>query len=197
MVIPNSMVIPSVGAPPKPFLLGSDSPILIRPLRVDQKYNNNENRLRRPMSAAAKRVTIKRVYDAPAGADGTRILVDRLWPRGLTKDRAKVDAWLRDLAPSDALRKWYHSRPDEWTTFRRRYLKELSSPKAAVALEQLYGFAHGRKPLTLLFASRNQDRNNATVIQDLLNGMRKPPTGTGPAGARAARDRQAKRMPRR
>jgi len=149
------------------------------------------------MTAAANRVTIKRVYEAPARSDGTRVLVDRLWPRGLSKGRASLDAWLRKLAPSDALRKWYHSHPDEWTSFRRRYLKELNSPDAAGALDELYRLAHGKKALTLLFASRNEERNNATVLQDLLNGMRKPPTGTGPAGARAARDRQAKRLPRR
>lgn len=147
------------------------------------------------MAAAVKPVTVKRVYEPPARSDGTRVLVDRLWPRGLTKERAAVDAWLRDLAPSDALRKWFHQRPNAWLSFRRRYLKELSRPEAAPALDELYRLAHGRKRLTLLFASRNQDRNNATVLQDLLNGMRKPPTGTGPAGAKAAR-RQAKRMPR-
>ena len=148
------------------------------------------------MAAAVKPVTVKRVYEPPARSDGTRVLVDRLWPRGLTKERAAVDAWLRDLAPSDALRKWFHQRPNAWLSFRRRYLKELSRPEAAPALDELYRLAHGRKRLTLLFASRNQDRNNATVLQDLLNGMRKPPTGTGPAGAKAARHRQAKRMPR-
>jgi len=148
------------------------------------------------MAAAAKPVTVKRVYEPPTRSDGTRVLVDRLWPRGLTKERAAIDAWLRDLAPSDALRQWFHQRPNAWLSFRRRYLKELSRPEAAPALDELYRLAHGRKRLTLLFASHNQDRNNATVLQDLLNGMRKPPTGTGPAGAKAARHRQAKRMPR-
>ena len=140
---------------------------------------------------------VKRVYEPPARSDGARVLVDRLWPRGLTKDRAAIDAWLRQLAPSDALRQWFHQRPGAWLTFRRRYLKELSQPEAAPALDELYRLAHGRRQLTLLFASRNQQHNNATVLRDLLNGMRKPPTGTGPAGAKAARHRAAKRMPRR
>jgi len=140
---------------------------------------------------------VKRVYEKPARADGARVLVDRLWPRGLTKAKAAVDAWLRDLAPSDALRKWFHARPAEWVSFRKRYLKELAKPEAHDALEKLYRLAHRRKKLTLLFASRNETHNNAVVLKDLLNGMRKPPTGTGPAGARAARSRQAKRMPKR
>ena len=144
----------------------------------------------------AKRVNLKRVYEEPARSDGTRVLVDRLWPRGLSKARAAVDKWLRDLAPSDELRKWFHARPDAWTMFRKRYLKELARPESAEALGELYRLAHQRKNLTLLFASRNEDHNNATVLKDLLEGMRKPPTGTGPGGVRAVRDRQAKRMPR-
>ena len=141
-------------------------------------------------------VVVKRVYEKAAHADGKRVLVDRLWPRGLSKRRAALDAWLRDLAPSDALRKWLHASPDAWEVFRKRYLKELAQPEAIEALMELYRLARGRKRLTLLFASRDAERNNAVVLQDLLNGMRKPPTGTGPAGARTASVRQAKRMPR-
>ena len=144
----------------------------------------------------AKRVDVKRVYEEPARTDGTRVLVDRLWPRGLSKARAAVDKWLRDLAPSDALRKWFHARPDAWAMFRKRYLKELARPESAEALNELYRLANKRKKLTLLFASRNEEQNNATVLKDLLEGMRKPPTGTGPAGVRAVRYRQSKRMPR-
>jgi uncharacterized protein YeaO (DUF488 family) len=144
----------------------------------------------------AKRVNVKRVYEEPARTDGTRVLVDRLWPRGLSKARAAVDKWLRDLAPSDALRKWFHARPDAWTMFRKRYLKELARPESAEALSELYRLANQRKKLTLLFAPRNEEQNNATVLKDLLEGMRKPPTGTGPGGVRAVRDRQAKKMPR-
>jgi uncharacterized protein YeaO (DUF488 family) len=107
-----------------------------------------------------------------------------------------VDKWLRDLAPSDALRKWFHARPEAWTVFRKRYLKELARTESAQALDELYRLANRRKKLTLLFASKNKARNNAVVLKDLLEGMRKPPTGTGPGGVRAVRDRQAKRMPR-
>ncbi len=75
-------------------------------------------------------LSIKRVYEPASRTDGTRVLVDRLWPRGLTKSKAAVDEWLRDLAPSDELRRWYHARPDHWQDFRKKYLKELSQPEA-------------------------------------------------------------------
>ncbi len=132
------------------------------------------------------KVALKRVYDKPSLSDGTRVLVDRLWPRGLTKAAAKVDVWLRDLAPSDALRKWYHARPTQWLAFRKKYLEELKSPAANAALEELYALAAESKTLTLLFASKDEDRNNATVLRDLLQGMRKPPSSSGPARAAAA-----------
>ncbi len=142
-------------------------------------------------------IALKRVYAEPARTDGTRVLVDRLWPRGLTKDRASLDAWLRDLAPSDERRKWFHANPGVWATFRRCYLRELARPEASAALEELYRLADGPRQLTLLFASKNEERNNAVVLRDLLEGMRKPPTGTGPGTARTIRDRQVKRMPKR
>lgn len=142
-------------------------------------------------------VTVKRVYEKPVRADGARVLVDRLWPRGLTKERAALNAWLRELAPSDGLRHWLHARPEAWFGFRRRYLKELGRPEAAAALDELYRLANQRKRLTLLFASKDERHNHAVVLKDLLEGMRKPPTGTGPAGARRTRERQVKSMPRR
>ena len=136
-------------------------------------------------------VAIKRVYEAASRSDGARVLVDRLWPRGLTKARAGVDEWLRDLAPSDDLRRWYHARPDHWANFRKKYLKELSLPEAEDALRQLYHLAHKRKRVTLLFASKNETHNNAVVLKELLDGMRKPPTGTGPGAIQAMRKREA------
>jgi uncharacterized protein YeaO (DUF488 family) len=149
------------------------------------------------MGNSARRIQVKRIYAKPARTDGTRVLVDRLWPRGVSKGRAAIDAWLRELAPSDALRHWYHARPEIWLTFRKRYLKELAQPEAAEALDELYRLADQPKPLTLLFASKNEERNNATVLKELLEGMRKPPTGTGPGAIRAMRGREAKRMARR
>jgi len=141
-------------------------------------------------------IAVKRIYDKPGRTDGTRVLVDRLWPRGLKKEEARLDAWLRDVAPSNKLRKWFHEQPQEWLSFRRRYLKELAQPEAAEALQQLYSFAATNRPVTLLFASKNVQRNNATVLKDLLEGLRKPPTGTGPVKA-TARERKVRRMPRR
>lgn len=145
------------------------------------------------MTFAIKRVAIKRVYEAPAQSDGERVLVDRLWPRGLTKAAARVNEWLRDIAPSNELRRWYHARPDEWASFRKKYLKELSSPAAEQALHRLYQLAHKKKRLTLLFASKNETRNNAVVLKELLEGTRKPPTGTGPGAVHAVRKRAVAR----
>src|ERR1700727_3947235 len=128
-------------------------------------------------------VAIKRVYEPAAMADGTRGLVDRLWPRGLIKERAAVNEWLRDLAPSGELRQWFHQRPALWLSFRKKYLKELALPEAENALGQLYSLAHKKKRLTLLFASRDEEHNNAVVLKELLDGMRKPPHGVGPIRA--------------
>jgi uncharacterized protein YeaO (DUF488 family) len=136
-------------------------------------------------------VVVKRVYEPVKRGDGVRVLVDRLWPRGLTKERAAVHEWLRDLAPSNELRKWFHAQPDHWDSFRKKYLKELARPDAEAELLRLYLLAHARKQLTLLFASKNEERNNATVLKELLDGLRKPPTGTGPSGAKASQRRGA------
>jgi uncharacterized protein YeaO (DUF488 family) len=136
-------------------------------------------------------VAVKRVYEAVAPSDGARVLADRLWPRGLRKSDVAAVEWLRNLAPSNELRKWFHAQPDNWQLFRKRYLKELASPEAEKDLLTLYRLAHKRKRLTLLFASKNEIHNNATVLKDLLDGMRKPPTGTGPAALRSARLRGA------
>ena len=141
-------------------------------------------------------VSIKRVYEPASRTDGARVLVDRLWPRGLTKAAAGVDEWLKDLAPSNELRQWYHARPTQWEMFRKRYLKELADPACQEVLGRLYELAHKKKRLTLLFASKQETQNNATVLKELLDGMRKPPTGTGPgaissvgSGAAAVRRR--------
>jgi uncharacterized protein YeaO (DUF488 family) len=139
-------------------------------------------------------VQVKRVYEKPAKADGVRVLVDRLWPRGLGKPAAAVDEWLRDLAPSDELRQWFHAYPTAWAVFRKRYMKELSQPAASAALERLYELAKKRRRVTLLFASRNEEQNNATALKELLDGSRKPPTGTGPAASQKVRQaRNARR----
>jgi uncharacterized protein YeaO (DUF488 family) len=126
-------------------------------------------------------IVVKRVYETVLRSDGCRVLVDRLWPRGLRKSEVAAE-WLRDLAPSDELRKWFHAHPERWALFRRRYLKELATPEAENDLKKLYDLALKKSRLTLLYAAKNETNNNATVLKDLLDGMRKPPTGTGPAG---------------
>ncbi len=136
-------------------------------------------------------VSIKRVYEPAERSDGVRVLVDRLWPRGLTKEKAAIDEWLRDLAPSNELRRWYHARPGEWEAFRKKYLKELAQPEPQEALHRLYDLADKKKQLTLLFASKNGSLNNAVVLKELLEGKRKPPTGTGPGAIHAMRKREA------
>ena len=138
-------------------------------------------------------IALKRVYAEPSPQDGARVLVDRLWPRGLTKEDAALDAWLRDLAPSNELRKWFHAHPLQWGKFRERYLKELSHQAAHDALQKLYELKEQRRSLTLLFASKNEERNNALVLKQLLEGDRKPPTGTGPIRAVAAKRARAAR----
>jgi uncharacterized protein YeaO (DUF488 family) len=130
-------------------------------------------------------IQLKRAYDKPSVSDGTRVLVDRLWPRGVAKDKASIDEWLRDLAPSDSLRHWYHTNALAWTVFRKRYLHELNAPAASTALERLYLLARKKKMLTLVYSSRDTERNNAAILKELLEGMRKPPSSSGPAKAAA------------
>src|SRR4051794_23008575 len=135
------------------------------------------------------RVRLKRAYALPAKADGARVLVDRLWPRGVNKEAAQLKVWLRDLAPSDELRKWFHERPTQWPTFRKKYLEELSDPLALKALEELHEIANDHETVTLIYASKNETHNNATVLKELLEGVKKPPTSSGPSKAAAAPQR--------
>jgi uncharacterized protein YeaO (DUF488 family) len=130
-------------------------------------------------------IQVKRAYEKPSPKDGARVLVDRLWPRGISKSEAQLEKWLRELAPSDALRKWYHGRDGapSFSEFRKRYLAELSEPAAAAALTQLYDLAARHLTVTLIYGSKNEEQNNATVLRDLLSGMRKPPSSSGPARA--------------
>ncbi len=112
------------------------------------------------------------MYDSPLPTDGTRILVDRLWPRGLAKDKARIDLWPRDLAPSHALRKQFHGRPEEWDAFREAYDAELSGPEQQVAAESLLErLAIGT--VTLLYAARDEERNNAIALKLWLDRQRK------------------------
>jgi len=139
-------------------------------------------------------VVVKRVYEAVSAADGVRVLVDRLWPRGLTKENAAVKLWLREIAPSNELRKWFHANPAAWSMFRKRYLKELASAEGSAAVDKLHHLAEGKRRVTLLYASRNVEHNNATALKELLEGMPKPPSSVGRAAAGSERVRKAKRL---
>jgi len=142
-------------------------------------------------------VILKRAYEKPSASDGTRVLVDRLWPRGITKTAAALDAWLKDIAPSNELRRWFHASPMQWAAFRKKYLAELASPEASKALQRLYELAGNTRQLTLVFSSSNLEHNNAVVLKQLLEGMRKPPSTSGPKGAAATSARSARATRRR
>ena len=112
-------------------------------------------------------VRIRRVYDEPSTADGTRVLVDRVWPRGLRKDTLRLDDWLKDVAPSTELRKWYGHDTAKFAEFRRRYLNELAGSEQRTALGRLRALA-AKGPLTLLTATRDVDHSQAAVLARLL-----------------------------
>lgn len=118
---------------------------------------------------SANKVRVRRVYDAPARGDGNRVLVDRIWPRGLTKEKADLDEWCKTIAPSTELRKWYNHDPERFTEFARRYRAELTEPERAEALAHLRTLAQDRKSLTLLTASRAVDISEATVLAAILS----------------------------
>lgn len=118
-----------------------------------------------------RHIAIKHVYDPPSPADGKRVLVDRIWPRGLRKDAAALDAWVKEVAPSTALRKWYGHEPARWPEFRRRYRAELAeNPDALAELKALA--ASGTT--TLLYAAHDGEHSNAAVLKEWLD---KPPRG--------------------
>jgi uncharacterized protein YeaO (DUF488 family) len=117
-------------------------------------------------------VRVKRIYESPAATDGMRILVDRLWPRGIAKDQAKIDLWLKAIAPSDALRKRFHAKPDQWHAFLAAYAGELEAEAARAAVKELRGYAR-KGTATLLYAARDEQHNNAVALRALLS-RRKP-----------------------
>lgn len=113
----------------------------------------------------AQRVRVKRVYRAARVSDGMRVLVDRLWPRGVAKERARLSCWMKDIAPSDDLRRWFHHNPDQWAEFRARYGTELAEKDDL--LRELAGYAR-QGVVTLLYASKDEAHNNAVVLRDHL-----------------------------
>lgn len=121
----------------------------------------------------AVKIEVKRVYEPPDPGDGLRVLVDRLWPRGLSRGRAQVDVWAREYAPSDELRRWFGHREERFGEFRERYLAELDAHR-----EELEALARSaeRPGLTLLYAARDQERNNAVVLAEAIRSMAGPDT---------------------
>jgi len=114
-------------------------------------------------------IRLKRAYEPASADDGLRILVERLWPRGVTKQRAKIDIWLRDVAPSPALRKWYGHEPDRWPQFRKRYQLELKGHGDMLALLTLV--AQDRH-VTFVYAASDEERNSALVLKEWLEQIK-------------------------
>lgn len=114
------------------------------------------------------KIQIKRVYDPADRLDGYRILVDRLWPRGITKERAAVDEWLQDVAPSTELRRWFGHEPTRWAEFKLRYRSELKLEPAAAALSHLREVA-ARQQVTLLYGAKDETYNHAAVLRALID----------------------------
>lgn len=109
-------------------------------------------------------IGIKRAYEPPSASDGRRVLIDRLWPRGVSKAEARLDDWMKDVAPSAELRRWFGHQPERWAEFRRRYLAELKDNPCAAALRKLA--AEG--PLTLVYGAKDEAHNDAVVLAELL-----------------------------
>lgn len=110
-------------------------------------------------------IKLKRVYEKPSPSDGKRVLVDRLWPRGLTKEQAEIDEWLRDLAPSTELRQWYGHDPEKWTEFKKRYWKELDkNPNLVSKLAE----ECRRRTVTFVFSSKEEKLNNAVALKEYI-----------------------------
>jgi uncharacterized protein YeaO (DUF488 family) len=118
----------------------------------------------------AGQVRVRRAYEEPEPGDGARVLVDRIWPRGLSKARAALDEWCKDVAPSTDLRKWYSHDPDRFAEFGRRYQAELDDPQRAAALAHLRELAAADRPLTLLTATKQPEISEAAVLAGLLGG---------------------------
>ena len=113
-----------------------------------------------------KSISIKRIYDDATDKDGYRVLVDRLWPRGISKEEAKLDEWLQDIAPSTQLRKWFDHQEERFPEFSKRYKAELDLKKTEI--EKLKAVAE-KRPITLLYSAKNEEFNQAVVLRDYLN----------------------------
>lgn len=113
---------------------------------------------------AGDRIRIRRVYAPPGEEDGARVLVDRLWPRGMSREKGRIDLWLKDIAPSDALRRAFHGNPEHWDSFRAAYAAELARDPAAAAVAELRRLV-AAGPVTLLYAAKDEAHNNAEALR--------------------------------
>jgi len=116
-------------------------------------------------------IRVKRVYEPPSAADGFRILVDRLWPRGLSREHAHIDAWLKTVSPSNELRRWFNHDPARWDAFKTRYFAELEAEPAAVA--ELTRLVDHHRTVSLLFGAREERFNNAHALAEFLEARRR------------------------
>ncbi len=116
------------------------------------------------------KVDIRRVYDAPEGDEGLRVLVDRLWPRGVRKDELQYDLWEKDIAPTPALRKWFGHSPERWEEFHDKYRKELAQPQVQQRLKAIVKEA-GKRKITLLYGARDPDHNHALILAQTLRKL--------------------------
>jgi uncharacterized protein YeaO (DUF488 family) len=115
-------------------------------------------------------IKIKRAYQPAEEADGFRILVDRLWPRGISKEKAMIDLWLKDIAPSNDLRKWFSHNVERWSEFKTRYLEELKTKRTL--MEHIKNLEKEKGTLTLIYAAKDEEHNNALVLKDKLRGFK-------------------------
>jgi len=133
-----------------------------------------ENKVEKIGGALLMAIQLKRIYESSAEDDGIRILVDRLWPRGVSKEKAKLDYWLKDIGPSHELRKWFNHDPDKFSDFKKRYQAELESGEQNKALKKLKAIVtehKDQKNITLLFATREVSFNHVVVLLEILNGF--------------------------
>lgn len=117
------------------------------------------------MSRNSTTIKLKRAYEEPQRSDGQRVLVDRIWPRGVSKDTAQIDLWLKDIAPSKELRQWFGHKPERWAEFKKRYFSELNNNQEALKeLKELLG----KPPVTFVFSARDEKHNNAVALKEYL-----------------------------
>jgi uncharacterized protein YeaO (DUF488 family) len=114
-------------------------------------------------------IGIKRIYDEYSTDDGFRILIDRLWPRGVSKDNAHLDLWFKEIAPTDHLRKWFSHDPKKWENFKKKYIKELKENK--ISLDKIKDLKKEHKNITLIFSAKDVEHNNAVVLSEFLHTL--------------------------